>query len=354
MYSLLDRHIGQTIMYSTLLVFAVLLALFTFFEFVDKLDDVGRANTGISDVLRYLLLTSPRKMYELFPMAALLGTTLGLSSLAVDSELIAMRAAGVSLLRIVGAVAKVGGVFVLVAVLIGELVAPITEDLAQRGRAEKLRIGIQQDNAGVWLRDDFAFINIGEVLPDLSVLKINIYQFDDKNALRVQTYADSGRFEDGKWRLRGVSQSVITDKKVSISQRETEEWISAIEPQTLGVFAVKPEGLSALNLSRYIRHLARNNQETARYKLALWYKLVSPLTTGVMVVLAIPFVFMPLRSSGMGFRLFIGIMLGLAFFVISRGFGYFSVLYGVPAVVGAVLPTVLFFLLALYLLRRVA
>ena len=352
--SILDRHIGRTILYSTSLVFMVLLALFTFFEFVDKLDEANRATGGFYDVARYLALTTPRKIYELFPMAALLGTTLGLSSLAIDSELIAMRAAGVSLLRIVGSVLKVGAVFVVAATLIGELVAPQAENQAQRTRAESLRIGILQDNASIWLRDNLAFINIGEVLPDLSVLKINIYQFDAGSRLRTQIYAESGKYDNGRWHLRGVSQSTINDDQVQISHRDSEHWQSAIEPDMLAVFAVKPEGLSALNLFRYIRHLQRNNQETSRYKLAFWYKLVSPLTTGVMVVLAIPFVFMPLRNAGMGYRLFLGIMLGLSFFVFSRGFGYISLLYGVPPFVGAVLPSLLFLLLAAYLLRRVA
>lgn len=354
MFSILDRHIGRTILYSTSLVFMVLLALFTFFEFVDKLDEAGRAAGGFYDVMRYLVLTTPRKIYELFPMAALLGTTMGMSSLAIDSELIAMRAAGVSLLRIVGSVLKVGALFVLAAIFIGELVAPPAESQAQRARAESLRIGILQDNASIWLRDHLAFINIGEVLPDLSVLKINIYQFDEHARLRSQIYADSGKYEDGVWYLRGVSQSDIHEDKVAISRQDSQTWRSAIEPDMLSVFAVKPEGLSALNLFRYIRHLQRNNQETSRYKLAFWYKLISPLTTGVMVVLAIPFVFMPLRSAGMGYRLFLGIMLGLGFFVLSRGFGYVSLLYGVPPFLGAVLPALLFLLLAGYLLRRVA
>lgn len=352
--TLLDRHIGRTIMYSTGLVFAVLIALFSLFEFIDKLDELGKAGTGLYDVLRYLVLTMPRKTYELFPMAALLGTTMGLSSLAVDSELIAMRAAGVSLLRIVKSVVKVGGVFVLVAVLVGELLAPVAESAAQRGRAESKRVGILQDNLGIWLRDELAFINIGEVLPDLSVLKINIYDFDAENRLRTQTYAEAGRYEAGVWHLRGVSQSTVSENKVIISRRAEQEWESAIEPETLSVFAVKPESLSALSLFRYIRHLKRNNQETSRYRLAFWYKLASPVTTGVMVVLAVPFVFMSLRSTGMGFRLFMGIMLGLGFYVVSRGFGYASLLFGISPIVGAILPSLLFLLLAMGLLRRVA
>lgn len=352
--TILDRHIGRSMLYGVVLVFAILLSLFTFFDFVDKIGDLGRGNFGLSDVLRYLLLTLPKKIYDLFPMAALLGTTMGLSSLAVDSEMVAMRAAGVSLLRIVGSVMKTGVLLVAAVVITGEVIAPVSENLAQRGRAEALRIGIQQKDFGVWLRDGSSFINIGEVLPDLSLLKIGIYQFDENNLLRSQTFAERGYYVDGKWQLTDVSQSALSQDKIQIQHMPLTSWTSVVDPSVLSVFAVNPEGLSAWNLYRYIHHLKRNRQETGRYQLAFWYKIASPFTTAVMILLAIPFVFSHLRHAGMGFRLFIGILLGLGFYVFNRGFGYFSVLYGLPPALGVMLPTLLFFVASLYLLRRAA
>jgi len=352
--TILDRYIGRSLLSSTLLVFIVLLGLFTFFEFVDKLSDLGRAGFGLYQITRYLVLTLPRKIYELFPMAALLGATLGLSSLAIGSELIAMRAGGVSLMRIVLSVMKIGIAFALAAVLIGEFIAPASENLAQRGRAEALQVGILQENFGVWLRDGTIFISIGEVLPDLSLLGINIYQFDDQNHLRIQTYADGGRYEDGTWRLHGVSQSQIAEDGIQTRYLQFDTWKSILDPNVLAVFTVSPEALSAWNLYRYIQHLKHNQQETGRYELAFWYKIIAPVTTAVMVILAIPFVFSQPRSAGVGFRLFIGIMLGLAFFVLNRGFGFYSLLHGFPPVIGVLLPTLLFFLLSLLLFRRVA
>src|SRR6266852_679036 len=236
--TILDRYIGRSLLSSTLLVFIVLLGLFTFFEFVDKLSDLGRAGFDLYQIMKYLVLTLPRKIYELFPMAALLGATMGLSSLAIGSELIAMRAGGVSLMRIVLSVMKMGIVFALVAVLIGEFVAPTSENLAQRGRAEALRVGILQEDLGVWLRDGTTFLSIGEVLPDLSVFRVNIYHIDDKNYLRTQTYADSGRYEDGKWRLRGVSQSQIAEGRIQTRYVPVDTWSSILDPGVLIVFTV--------------------------------------------------------------------------------------------------------------------
>jgi lipopolysaccharide export system permease protein len=353
--SILDRHIGRSILTSTALVFSVLLALFVIIAFVEVLGDVGKADFGLGAALRYVLLSLPRNAYELFPMAALLGTTLGLAALAADSELIVMRAAGVSLLRIVGAVLRVGALFVLAALFLGEVVAPVTEDLAERGRALELRKSVrQQKDFGLWLRDGPDYVHLGEVLPDLSLLRVNIYRFGADGRLQQHTAADGARYEEGRWRLQGVRKTRIEGQRAYSETRTEDYHETRVAPDMLAVFAVRPEGLSALHLYRYLRHLELNKQDTGRYALAFWHKLVLPLATGVMVVLAVPFVFGQLRSSGVGARLLVGILLGLGFYVFSRGFGYFGLLHGVPPVVGAVLPSALFLALALYLLRRVA
>ncbi len=352
--SILDRYIGRSILASTLLVFVVLTALFTFIKFVDALGDLGKASFGLYEVVRYVVLSLPRQAGELFPMTALLGATLGLSSLAADSELIAMRAAGVSLARLVGAVVKVGMVLVVLAVIVGEVVAPVTEDMAERGRSSALQVSVrQQKDSGLWVRDGQMFVHLGEVLPDLSVLRINIYVFDTSNHLRLQTSAQRGRYEHDVWRLEDVRQSRLDNGRVRVRQINADEWVSELTPDMLKVFAVKPEGLSIWRLYRYIQHLEQNKQDTGRYNLAFWNKLMSPVAAAVMMVLAVPFVFSQMRSSGVGSRLMIGIMLGLAFYVISRGFGYFGLLYGVPPALGAVVPTLLFLGFAAWMLRRV-
>jgi lipopolysaccharide export system permease protein len=354
--SILDRHIGRSILTSTLLVFVVLTALFTFIKFVEAMGDLGKATFGLVEVVRYVVLSVPRQASEMFPITALLGAILGLSSLAADSELIAMRAAGVSLARLVGSVVKVGILLVVLAVIVGEVIAPVTEDKAERGRSTALQVSVrQQKDSGLWVRDGQMFVHLGEVLPDLSVLRVNIYTFDESNQLRLQTSARRGQYEKAKevWRLQDVRQSRLDDGRVRVRQIDADDWISEVTPDMLKVFAVKPEGLSIWRLYNYIQHLEQNKQVTGRYDLAFWNKLMSPVAAAVMMVLAVPFVFSQMRSSGVGSRLLIGIMLGLAFWVMSRGFGYFGLLYGVPPAVGAVVPTVLFLGIAALLLRRV-
>lgn len=351
---ILDRYLAGAILTNTLLVLGVLIALFSFILFVDTLGDVGKADFQLGDAVRYVLLSLPRQAYEVFPMAALLGTTLGLSALAADAELVAMRSAGMSVLRIVGAAMKVGLVLAVFAVLVGEYLVPETERLAEQGRAEALKIRIkQQQDFGLWLRDGPAYVHVGEVLPDLSLLNVDIYEFDARDRLVRQVRAARGRHDPPHWRLEDVHESRIDEQGVQSRRLRGQDWATILTPDLFKVFTVRPEALSVVELYRYIRHLEGNRQNTGPYALAFWQKLVSPFATVVMMVLAIPFVFSSQRSGGVGARLFTGIVLGLAFFVVSRGFGYFGLLYGVPAVLGAVLPALLFFGLALVMLRRV-
>jgi lipopolysaccharide export system permease protein len=351
----LDLYIGRTILNHTLMVMAVLLALFSFVTFIDELQDIGTGRYNLWEVIRYLVLTVPQRIYELFPMAALLGTISGLSSMAVDSELIIMRASGVSLLRIVGSVLKVGAVFVVVSVLIGEFVTPAAETMAQRGRAEALRQSVKQHtDYGLWMRDQTTYISVGEVLPDLSLLNLRIFEFDNDRQLRSAVAATSARFDEDRWLLTDVRQSLFEGDRVRAVDVDAAYWNSALTREILSVFLVKPEQMSAWHLLRYIGHLHENAQETAPYELAFWNKLFQPFSTAVMVIIAIPFVFRQLRGGGFGQRLFVGILLGLGFYLVSKGFGYVVLVYDIPPVVGAITPLVVFFLVALVMLRRTA
>ena len=353
MLTLLDRMIARHVLYGTLVVLSVLLGLAMFLVFADSLSDYGKADFGLKALVKYIVLSQPRQIYELFPIAALIGTVMGLSTLAFGSELTAMRAAGISIARIVGATLKVGVVFSLVTFFFGEYLVPVSENMAQLGRAKALAVGFQQTTSGVWLRSGNAFINIGEVLPDLSLLRLTIYEFDHSSRLRSQISALSARFQDDRWRLQKVSQSIIVGQEaVQTLNKPTEEWQSGLTPEVVAVFAVQPASLSIQQLRNYLRHLEKNNQDTRNYRLVFWQKVFLPLATIVMTLLATPFVFRHERSGGVGQRLLTGIMLGLAFVVLDRSFGYFGLLYGLPPLAGVLASIALFFLLGLLLLWR--
>lgn len=353
-FSRLDSYIGRHVLHAMLIVLAILLALFTFLEFINELPNYGRGRFGLYELLRYAVLSLPGRIYELFPPAVLLGSILGLSWLALGSELIAMRAAGVSLMRIVGSAMKTGLLVVAISIALGETLVPVSDTAAQRGRAEAMQVGLHRDVTGLWLRDRASFVNIGEVLPDLTLLNVNIYGFDASAQLRRQTFAKRARFEDPRWRLEDVNESRIGPAGIRTERSASTVWESGITPDVVQIFAVRPESLSTVNLYEYIRHLRRNRQETARYELAFWHKVWLPAAAAVMVLLAVPAVFGQVRGGGMGSRVFWAVVLGLGFSLLSRGFGYLALLYGLPPVMAAFAPILLFFLLALYLLRRVA
>lgn len=352
---ILDRYIGSIILQYTVLVMMVLLGLFTFVNFLDQLGSIGKGNYDLVQAIIYVILVIPRTIYDLFPMAALLGTIIGLSMLANDSELIVMRASGVSMIQITSAALKMGGAFVIAAILIGEFVSPFTETKAQRGRAEALEEDIKQHtNFGLWIRDAQTYINIGEVLPDLTLLKVKVFEFDNDRKLRSLVRSKSGEFQGEYWILKEVHQTFVEHNgETTVLKTKAAKWDSQINPQILSVFLIKADQLSFLQLSKYIRHLNENQQKTDPYELAFWNKIMLPLSTAVMVILAIPFVFANVRSGTLGQSLFIGIMLGIGFYVVNKGFGYIVLANGMSPLIGATVPVIGFLLLALVMMRRV-
>jgi lipopolysaccharide export system permease protein len=227
--------------------------------------------------------------------------------------------------------------------------------MAQTGRARALQTPLQKKSTGIWLRSGPMFVNIGEVLPDLSLLRMNIYVFGQDNRLRIQTSARRARHDGSQWRLEDVRESLIVGNEAVQTRRVAEEgWHSALTPDVVSVFAIRPESLSLQQLHYYIGHLQQNNQDTRNFRLAFWQKVFMPLATLIMVLLATPFVFRQIRSGGLSHRAFIGIMLGLLFIIFHKSLGYFGALYALPPVAAALIPIVVFFAVALFLLRRAA
>lgn len=355
MMSLLDRLIARQVVYSTLLVLNVLVALAVFFVLIDALKDYGQANFRLFELIKYVILKQPQQVYELSPIGALIGTLMGLSTLALNSELTAMRAAGVSVARIVMSTMKIGLVFALVILLVGEYVVPVAENMAQTGRARALETPLQKKSTGIWLRSGTMFVNIGEVLPDLSLLRLNIYVFDNHSRLRTQTSAQRAEYKGHSWRLEDVRESLIVGNEAVQTRRAPEEdWQTALTPDVVSVFAIRPESLSMQQLHYYIGHLQENNQDTRNFRLSFWQKLFMPLAILIMVLLATPFVFRQIRSGGLSHRVFIGIMLGLLFIILHKSLGYFGALYALPPMAAPLLPIAVFFGVAMYLLRRAA
>ena len=349
----LDRHIGVHVVRGSLLTLLVLLAVFCIVDFLDDLSDVGKADYTVVRALEYMLLTSPGRAFTLFPLAAAIGSLIGLGTLSANRELVVIRASGVSALRIAGSAMKAAFMLVVLAVLIGEVVTPYSERLALQRRSMALsdRIAVETRH-GFWVRDGNSFINVRNLLPENRMGDLYIYEFDDQNRLRVATHAERGTFEEGQWVLEGIRQSTIDDDGVTRRELDRAIWYSRFEPDLADVVSVRLESLSALGLYRFIEYLRSNGLDTARYELALWRKLSYPLATAVMIFLALPMVLGRLGSVGIGQRIFVGVMIAIAFHVIQQASGHLGLVFGFSPWLSATVPGVLFLSLALWMFRR--
>ncbi len=271
-------------------VLVVLVAVFSFFKFIDDLDQVGRGGYGILAIVEFVFFSIPRLTYELFPIAALIGTLIGLGTLVRNSEMIVIRTSGVSLTRIVFSVMKLGSVFVLASLVVGEFIAPPGEELAQNRKAIATTKKIAPTPGGFWARDGRSYINIRRVLPDNRVEEVSIYEFDDQNRLRVSTSARQAYYKQGRWVLENINQTVFDVDRVRTRRMEHAPWDSLLDPKLINLVAFDPQLLSMIILYNYIRFREANRQNSRYYRHALWAKLSYPLATGVMVFLAITIV----------------------------------------------------------------
>lgn len=349
----LDRYIAIHVIWGTLLTLCVVLALFSFIAFVDDLGDVGRGDYTVLGSIEYMLLTLPRRAFFLFPMAALVGTLIGLGSLSSTSELTVMRASGMSAARISVAVMKAGLLLAIVAMLVGELLAPYAERLAQQRRSLAInrQLALNTDY-GFWVRDGGSFVNIRRILPGDRARQVYIYEFDAEGRLRTATYAERAEYDRERWILEDLRQSEIRENRVLSRSMQKAAWNSLFKPDLVEVVAVKPESLSAIGLYRYLDYLKKNDLETARFELAFWTKIVYPLATLVMIFFALPMVLGFLRSVGTGQRILVGALVGMAFHVINQVSGDIGLVYGLSPLLSAVLPTVVFLAAGVAMMRR--
>ena len=346
---LLTRYLAREIYASIALVFAALLMLFAFLDLIHELSMMGQGNYNLSYVLLFVLLTLPSHVYDLFPVAILIGSIFALVQMAANSELTIYRASGASLQQMVGALFKIGLPLVVLSYLCGDVLAPPSERLAQsmRLKAQNSEVTLKEFRSGVWVKDERSFVNAKNVLPDTSLLNVSIYEFDESYHLRAIVAAKRAIFvEENRWQLEGVTQTLFGKQGVAVSNVASLEWRSVLNPDILSVLLVVPEQMSAWNLYQYTQHLRDNHQKTARYEIAMWNKLLYPLAVLVMMLLALPFAAHQRREGGISVKVFTGIVLGLSFHFAGSLFASLGALNEWHPLLSAMVMPVLFLLLA--------
>jgi lipopolysaccharide export system permease protein len=383
---ILQRYFAVNIAQAVAFVLVAFLALIAFMDLTGELPSVGKGGYMLQHALLYVLLLLPGHVYEVMPVAALIGTIYTMAQFASSSEFTIMRASSMSTQMAAWMLFKIGIVFVLITFVFGELVTPRTAPMAERLRLSAKGSTVSQEfRSGMWTKDivhadgikgpviGSRFFNVRQIRPDGQLVDLRLYEFDNSMRMRSLITAASATFSGNQtWRLADVTETRFSNSRVlpepgaarpagaslkdafgqetsAVATRKLAalDLVSEITPKILSVSRSDPERMSANELAVYTRHLDENRQETERFKIAFWKKLIDPLAIFVLMALALPFAYLHTRSGGVSLKIFIGIMIGVGFILLNSLFSHLGLLSTWPPFLTAVAPSLLFLLLAL-------
>jgi lipopolysaccharide export system permease protein len=349
---ILSRHVSRTTGLAMLGATGLLWFLQVLFSYIGQLGELKDQYRAL-DALHYIVWESPRYLYELLPVAGLIGAVVGLGTLASSSELVVMRAAGVSLWRIVGWVLRPAVLLMVASLALSQWVLPYASEQAQAVRSpeSKARVG---EIKGYWSRDQQQFIYV-EYANAAGVLRnLKIVQLDAQQRLSYTLQAATGQYQQGQqWRLyQGQTMTVQPDGHIQ-AQRWSEQTVQlGLQPQYVHLVTMQPEDLAPSQLWQYIRYLNQQGQTAAAYELALWQKLAAPFALVSLVIIACSFIFGPLRQQTVGFRLVIALFVGLGFRYLQDFLGYASLIYATSVGWFVAIPILVVVLIGAFALRR--
>jgi len=353
---LIDSYLSRNIIIGVMMALMVLVSLDALMAFIYQFTSHAKGDFGLTEVLLYVLYTLPRRVYDYFPTSMLLGGLLSLGAMATNSELVAIRAAGVTLKRMIGSVLKAGALLIVCVVAIGELVAPLGEE-----KAESMKVSAQTGSlvsAGatrLWVREGNQFVGIRTVLPDMSLRGVSIYQLGESRNVKAAISAPRAHYDEStqEWVLNKARISYGDGLNIRNEQHDEYRVQELLSPDLFQVVVVSPEKMSALSLWRYMQYLKDNNLDASHYELAFWVRFTTPFSSIVMLLIALPFVFSSQRTGDFGQRLFIGIVLGVSFFLLNRLLNHMGLVYGLPPILSATFPLIIFTGGAVWALKRI-
>jgi lipopolysaccharide export system permease protein len=347
------------------------LALFSFFDFVDELASVGKSAYQIGHAALYVALQMPSHIYELLPIATLIGGVLVMARFAQNSEFTILRTSGLGPQLALKTLLLLGCFFVALTFVVGDYIAPLSSKVGQLMKAQyqgNLRVG----NTGAWLKERQRYnhfaVNVGTITPSGDLEQVRIYEFDSAGALVSLTDAASVSFDDDAWllhtakRIEFPENSVLKtnpDKrfalwktpsqrpKITITESAQLRWPTQINTQMVSVALLKPERMSTLHLFQYVQHLKDNSQSAQLYEIEFWKKIFYPLSCLVMLMLALPFAYLHFRQTGIAAYVFGGVLTGISFFLLNNVFGYIGNISHWPPMLAAAAPSVIYLAISL-------
>lgn len=348
----LNRYIGRRVAAAILLVLLVIVGVDVLASVIDQLEDV-RGNYTFLASLQYVAMTVPGRFYEFLPFAALVGCLAGLGTLAGNSELVVMRAAGVSTLRLVWATMKPALAISLVGLLLAEFIAPPSQQIAESFRAVALQEeGKAHSEYGMWHREGNRYMHFNAVQPNGVLHGVSIYRFGPQRQLEQSLYAARASYIGDRWLLEEVKTVSFGERRAHRETHGSLGWTTELTPELLNILVLEPADLSISGLWRYASYLREQGINSASYLLSFWNKLLQPLMILGLVLVAISFIFGPLREVTMGFRVFVGVLIGVVFRMLQDMLGPASLVFGFAPVYASIGPIALSFAVGTALMMR--
>lgn len=348
-----EKYVVTTVLQSIFVILASLCALQIFILFVNQMGELGRGQYTFGIVVQYVLMRLPYELTMCFPVICLLGCLVGLSILANHSELIILRANGLSIFNLLGMVARVGIGLIIVTMLLTECFVPQLMFKANNLKLEALNNGhLYRQAHSIWFRHHEHFWYIGAIGSSQDLQNITMFQKDKIGVLKSVEYFKDLHWHNDQWYSDASEKTFFSDEKV--------EHLSITEPQRIDLpltptffkhVEQNPDEMSLIHLWQRI-HQLNKQQNIAKDELIFWQRLFQPANTLLMMLLAIPCIFGPLRSSTMGAKLVAGIALGFGFYILNQMFGFVSQVYQIPPIMGATIPMLIFGSLGVVLMSR--
>jgi lipopolysaccharide export system permease protein len=353
MTGILSQYMMRTILASTAMVLVVLLALAGLFEFIAELDDT-RGDYQTAQAILYTLLRLPNLAFEMLPVAALIGSLLGLGALAGNSEIIVMRSAGLSVRELAGMVAISGGVLLLLTGLLGEFIGPPLDYYARNMRVEALyQKGDERLGNEAWVKDGSTYLHLERVSQEFEFGSLYIYKFDGDRLASIAVAENSGIDENDNWILENLRETQFSGDDVEVLQTRRSVESFEVSSDLLGSSLAKPLSLSARELLSYIDYLKRNDLDAEKYETEFWFRVSRTYTVLIMPILALAFVFGSLRTGGAGGRLMIGVIIGLGYYLASETLANSGQVFNLNPILVTWVPSVTLTAVTMFALMRI-
>jgi len=351
--NILQRYIARMVITASALVVLMMTALTLVINLLDELRDVGTGDYGFLQALMHVMYVLPHNLYQYFPMLVLISGVIGLGILASHQELVVMRTAGFSVGRIAMALFMAALLLIFVATGVGEWLGPkgffaaVTHKISEENGGQAVAT-----LSGVWIHEGNNFLHINRVVGTTHLEGVTRYEFDNQHRLLTAYYVKSLERDHKKWLAHDGVKTTFTDNQTASQPLAAIDWDLSLNPNLLSVGLVEPPEMSLLALQQYSRHLIQNGLQAGEFQWEFWKRIFQPLTTLVMILLAIPFVLRSSRSVTMGWRILLGITIGFTFYILNGFLGQFSIVFQVSPLLAALVPILLFGTLGVVMVMR--